>query len=132
VDASAPAETRAPPPPLTKQTPAPFQFEGRIKPDRLMVIASDIEAHVTFGYSLWQSALMANIPLGSGAGELVLKGFLGLDVDLHNIGDAAITDCRGYFGAAPPPRYRFVSVCLSIHLSIYLDLAIYLNRRRLA
>ena len=49
------------------------QIEGRIKPDRLMVIASKIEAHVTFDYSLWQDVLFGNIPLGGGMAELVVQ-----------------------------------------------------------
>lgn len=45
-----------------------------------------------------QRALWSELPFGSGSAALTVRGFVGLDVDLHSVGDVAITDCDGVFG----------------------------------
>jgi len=57
-----------------------------------------VQSEVHFQYSLYQDLLLGRLPLGSGSGDLVVQGFIGLDVDLSMVGAAAISDCNGKFG----------------------------------
>jgi len=71
-------------------------WESRFAPPQsLMAVPSDVEASVTFSYTLGQNALIGELPLGSGSGSLIVKGFLGLNIDLAA---TRLTTCEGHFG----------------------------------
>lgn len=71
-------------------------WESRFAPPQsLMAVPSDVEASVTFSYTLGQNALIGELPLGSGSGSLMVKGFLGLNIDLAA---TRLTTCEGHFG----------------------------------
>ena len=71
-------------------------WESRFAPPQsLMAVPSDVEASVTFSYTLSQNALIGELPLGSGSGSLIVKGFLGLNI---NLAAMRLTTCEGHFG----------------------------------
>jgi hypothetical protein len=57
-----------------------------------------VQSEVHFQYKLYQDLLVGHVQIGRGSGDLTVRGFLGLDVDLSMIGQAAISDCDGAFG----------------------------------
>jgi len=67
-------------------------------PDRMQIISTEIETRIHFDYRLYQSLLVKQLPLGHGSGDVTLKGFIGMDVDLSTLGEAAISTCDGAFG----------------------------------
>jgi len=67
-------------------------------PDRMQIISTEIETRIHFDYRLYQSLLVQQLRLGHGSGDVTLKGFVGMAVDLSTLGEAAILKCDGAFG----------------------------------
>ena len=64
----------------------------------MQIISTEIETRIHFDYRLYQSLLVQQLRLGHGSGDVTLKGFVGMAVDLSTLGEAAILKCDGAFG----------------------------------